>query len=84
VLGLLSEATIIFPDQSDRFLAAAATAVSEALNVDMEIVVPLREFRKADVVRVAEEIGLSDYYSCHAGTIPPCGVCIACKEYEGA
>ncbi|WP_263492929.1 7-cyano-7-deazaguanine synthase [Mesorhizobium sp. CA16] len=83
VLGLLTEATMLFPDQSDKFLLSAARAISDALGVEMEIVVPLREFHKADVVRLAKELNVKHHYSCHAGTIPPCGVCIACKEYEG-
>ncbi|WP_181183719.1 MULTISPECIES: 7-cyano-7-deazaguanine synthase [unclassified Mesorhizobium] len=83
VLGLLTEATMLFPDQSDRFLLSATRAVSDALGVEMEIVVPLREFHKADVVRLAGELNVKNHYSCHAGTTPPCGVCIACKEYEG-
>lgn len=83
VLGLLDEATIIFPDQSDAFIAAAEHAISNALGVKMDIVLPLRDFRKSDVVRLSRELGVTSSYSCHAGTVPPCGVCIACKEYDG-
>jgi 7-cyano-7-deazaguanine synthase len=82
VIGLLSEETLIFPDQSDRFLAAAANAVEAALGVKMEILTPLRDYRKADVLLLAGRLGLKNYYSCHAGTIPPCGKCIACNEYK--
>ncbi|PBB22841.1 7-cyano-7-deazaguanine synthase [Mesorhizobium sp. WSM4308] len=82
VLGLLSEETMIFPDQSDRFLNAASAAIEGALGVRMEILTPLRDYRKSDVLRLASQLGVKSYYSCHAGTVPPCGECIACKEYE--
>ena len=76
-MGLLSEKTAIFPDQSERFLRAAERALS-----DLSVVCPLREFSKADVVRLAADLGISRYYSCHAGTEVPCGKCIACLEYH--
>lgn len=82
VLGLLHESTILFPDQSDKFIESARRAISDALAVEMEILLPLRDFRKSDVVKLANELGVTGY-SCHAGTTPPCGVCIACREYEG-
>jgi 7-cyano-7-deazaguanine synthase len=82
VLGLLSEETMIFPDQSDSFLFAAEAAIESALGVKIRILTPLRDYRKSDVLRLANKLGLKNYYSCHAGTVPPCGKCIACKEYE--
>lgn len=83
VLGLLSVETIIFPDQTDTFVSAAQNAISEALGVSMQIILPLREYKKQDVVVLAKALGVSTYYSCHAGTDPPCGECIACREYGG-
>jgi 7-cyano-7-deazaguanine synthase len=82
VLGLLSEETMIFPDQSESFLIAAGAVIEAALGVRIQILTPLRDYRKPDVLRLANTLGLKNYYSCHAGTIPPCGKCIACKEYE--
>lgn len=82
VLGLLSEETIIFPDQSDEFLSVAGKAIEVSLGVQMEILTPLRDYRKTDVVNLAKKLQVKEYYSCHAGTVPPCGVCIACREYE--
>lgn len=81
VMGLLSEATCIFPDQSDEFIRSAENAISVALGVNMTIVLPLREMTKRDVVSLASQIQLDSYYSCHAGGIEPCGKCIACLEY---
>lgn len=81
VLGLLSEATAIFPDQTDDFLRSAESLVSKSLGVPMEIVAPLRHMYKAEVVEAAKVLGITSYYSCHAGGTEPCGECIACREY---
>ncbi len=81
VLGLLSEATAIFPDQTDEFLKFAQAAISCSLGVSMEVVAPLRNMHKAQVVQVAAGLGIASHYSCHAGGAEPCGKCIACLEY---
>jgi 7-cyano-7-deazaguanine synthase len=82
VIGLLDERSTIFPDQSDQFLRAAELAISEALGVSMQVHSPLRDMTKRDVVDIARQKGISDYYFCHAGTKSPCGKCIACLEYS--
>lgn len=82
VLGLLSERTVIFPDQTDAFLATAREALLSSLGSRMEIHCPLRDMTKADVVCLAREMGIANVYSCHAGTEAPCGKCIACLEYQ--
>jgi len=81
VLGFLSEATAIFPDQTDRFLRAAEDAISESLGVSITIVCPLRDMTKSDVVRLSKALGIEQSYSCHDGGAEPCGKCIACLEY---
>lgn len=81
-LGFLTEESVIFPDQTDRFLSAATGMLSLRLGVDIRIVCPLRDFSKHDVVRLAAEIGVDRHYSCHTGGVP-CGRCIACLEYGG-
>lgn len=43
-LGFLSEKTVIFPDQTDKFLRAAEVAVLESLGVQMRVHAPLRSF----------------------------------------
>lgn len=83
VMGLLSESTAIFPDQSDQFIRVATEAISMSLGLQFEIVLPLRGLLKAEVVELGKQIGVTDFYSCHAGTDVPCGKCIACNEYGG-
>jgi 7-cyano-7-deazaguanine synthase len=82
VIGLLSERTVIFPDQTDRFLRATEAALTECLGNQIQIHCPLRDMTKADVIRLARERGISGSYSCHSGTEKPCGKCIACLEYR--
>jgi len=81
VMGLLSEKTAIFPDQSDEFVRSAENVITSALGVKFEIILPLRDFIKAEVVELGTKLGVTDFYSCHSGTEAPCGKCIACKEY---
>lgn len=80
-IGLLKEDTAIFPDQTDDFLISAESTISKAMGRTIEIVAPLRDFYKRDVIDIANEKGISSY-SCHMGGNEPCGVCISCKEFE--
>jgi 7-cyano-7-deazaguanine synthase len=50
VIGLLSESTAIFPDQTDRFLKMAEDVLTEALGVHIGIHWPLRDLTKRDVL----------------------------------
>jgi len=80
-VGLLAERTAIFPDQSDRFLSIAQEAFKESLGATIGIHAPLRDLTKSEVVRIAQQRKIANFYSCHAGTEIPCGKCIACLEY---
>jgi 7-cyano-7-deazaguanine synthase len=82
VIGLLSERTAIFPDQSDRFLRVTETALGESVGAQMQIYCPLRDLTKREVLKLARAKGISRFYSCHSGTKKPCGRCIACLEYK--
>lgn len=81
-IGLLKEDTAIFPDQTDDFIISAENAISKAMGKSVEIVTPLRDFYKSDVVSLAKEKGIYDSYSCHAGKEKPCGNCISCLEFQ--
>lgn len=83
VMGLLSEKTAIFPDQSDEFIRDAEKAISSSLGINFTVILPLRDFIKSEVVELGRRLGVTDFYSCHAGTEIPCGKCIACSEYGG-
>lgn len=82
-IGLLAERFSLFPDQRADFIERSELAIEAALGHPIRVVTPLSEFSKADVVRLAQEKGVSGTYSCHAGTDPPCGQCISCLEFIG-
>lgn len=81
-IGLLSERTHLFPDQTERFIVNANIAVNEAMNNDLVIVTPLIQFVKSDVIKLAKHYNLpiADTYSCHSGQKKYCGKCISCLE----
>jgi len=82
-IGLLDEAFSLFPDQTKSFLTDAEALLSRSLGRSVKLVTPLMSFSKAEVLEIAKAKGISGTYSCHAGTEPPCGVCVACREYFG-
>lgn len=82
-IGLLDERLSLFPDQRRTFLDAAKLVLQETLGRPVDILTPLMSFRKPEVLAIAKERGIDGTYSCHAGTLPPCGKCIACREYAG-
>ena len=80
-IGLLSEQFSLFPDQRSDFIEQAERSIEVAMGRKIEIVTPLAEFSKADVVNLSAQKGISGTYSCHAGEREPCGQCIACLEF---
>lgn len=82
-IGLLHEAFSLFPDQTRAFLIEAEAFLSRGLGVSLRVLAPLMSFSKADVLAAAKARGINGTYSCHAGGERPCGVCIACREFDG-
>ena len=82
-IGLLDEAFSIFPDQTRTFVRNAESLLRTALERPICVITPLMSFSKAEVVQMAKAKGIRGTYSCHAGTPQPCGVCVACREYQG-
>jgi 7-cyano-7-deazaguanine synthase len=80
-IGLLNEASSIFPDQTKSFLVSAEQLLSTILDRRIQVLAPLMAFTKTDVVRLAKANGVDQTYSCHAGTEMPCGTCVACREF---
>lgn len=81
-IGFLKKDTAIFNDQTDEFLKKAQDTISFAMDFDIKILTPLRDFYKKDIVELAKQKNIYDTYSCHSGTDTPCGKCIACEEYN--
>ncbi|BAQ34152.1 7-cyano-7-deazaguanine synthase [Dehalococcoides sp. UCH007] len=80
-IGLLSEETHIFPDQTKDFVEKAQSTINVALERDIRIITPLMNLNKHDVLAMAKKKGIEGTYSCHSGTLPTCGSCIACRQY---
>ncbi len=81
-IGLLSEEFSLFPDQRRSFITQAESTIEAAMGSSIKILTPLFEFGKADVVKLAAELGISGTYSCHMGDETPCGHCISCLEFQ--
>lgn len=81
LMGLLTQQSAIFPDQTDHTINLAAEAASAALGLDVSVVLPLRDFDKRSVVALAKREGLDGTYSCHEGGERPCERCISCREF---
>ncbi|MFC7736514.1 7-cyano-7-deazaguanine synthase [Roseomonas sp. GCM10028921] len=81
-IGLLHEDTSLFPDQTSAFIVDAQRLLSRCMGRPVEVLAPLALFHKRDVVELAGQKGLAGTYSCHAGGEAPCGVCIACREFD--
>lgn len=83
-IGLLSEESLLFPDQTSDFLEKAEEAVEAALGQKIRAVAPLMQFTKREVIELAETKHIAGSYSCHAGGQSPCGQCVSCQEVEKA
>lgn len=81
-IGLLSEKSHLFPDQTEKFIVNTNFAVNSALDDDITILTPLINFTKTDVIRLAKhyDLPLQHTYSCHSGHEVYCGKCVACME----
>lgn len=81
-IGLLAEKFSLFPDQRLTFIEQAERTIEFSLGHRIRIATPLIDFSKADVVKLAQEKGISRTYSCHTGGSEPCGKCISCLEFS--
>jgi 7-cyano-7-deazaguanine synthase len=79
-IGLLDEKQRLFEDQSRDFLARAEALLRTATAIPITVRAPLIEFSKRDVLELARRRNVRGTYSCHAGTKPPCGKCLSCRE----
>jgi 7-cyano-7-deazaguanine synthase len=83
-IGLLSDESHIFPDQTEIFLARAAELIELALGRRVSLIAPLMHMTKAAVLEVARARGIHGTYSCHSGRNDPCGRCVSCREIAEA
>ena len=81
-IGLLNEASSIFPDQTTEFIQNSEKMIAMCMGKKIRLLTPLSAFHKRDVVALAIEKGIDNTYSCHLGTAEPCGACIAFNEFK--
>ncbi|MCD6099161.1 MAG: 7-cyano-7-deazaguanine synthase [Candidatus Marinimicrobia bacterium] len=81
-IGLLSEETHMFPDQTGEFIVNTNFAINSAFGDYFTIITPLMAFSKKDVIKLAKKynLPLEHTYSCHSGNDTYCGKCVACRE----
>jgi len=79
-IGLLSDESSIFPDQTEEFVKYSQIVINTAMGREIRIIAPLMSFTKNDVIELARSKGIRGTYSCHAGTAEPCGECVSCIE----
>jgi 7-cyano-7-deazaguanine synthase len=82
-IGFLDEQLSLFPDQRRDFADATSVLLSQVMSRPLRVLTPLITLNKAEVLAIAKSRGITGTYSCHAGTLPPCGKCVACREYIG-
>lgn len=83
-IGLLNDATHLFPDQTTEFINQAEIIISTCMGRSIKVIAPLMSLYKADVIRMAKNYKLAGTYSCHSGLESPCGICISCREIISA
>jgi len=81
-IGLLSEESHLFPDQTEEFIVNLNFALNSAFGDSFTIITPLISFSKKEVIKLAKKylLPIEDTYSCHYGKDIYCGKCVACKE----
>lgn len=83
-IGLLSEETHIFPDQTTHFLVDTEKLLDLALGRRVAVIAPLMHLTKADVLQLIQARRIEGTYSCHSGLPSPCGMCVSCREIAEA
>lgn len=80
-IGFLNEENHIFSDQTRRFLDKMEELLYVSLGKKIYIMSPFMSLNKIDIIRLAQQKGITNTYSCHMGTEEPCGKCISCLEF---
>jgi len=83
-IGLIRGA--VFPDQTADFVRQAERTISRAIARQINIVAPLIELDKPDILLLGREykVPTEETYSCYVGSETPCGSCAACIERKMA
>jgi 7-cyano-7-deazaguanine synthase len=71
-------------DCSEGFLKSIAKLTAEQTDGKVSVIAPFISWRKNDIVQYfrSADLPMSKTYSCEAGTDPPCGTCLSCKDRQ--
>jgi 7-cyano-7-deazaguanine synthase len=83
-IGLLNDQFKLFPDQTQEFLGRTQDLLKTIMLRPIQLVAPLAEFTKSDVIALAKKKRIAGTYSCHSGKVTPCGICVSCLEAAAA
>lgn len=92
VLGIKKEGEVSFKDSSPEFVSAMNVAARESIDSSVNIIAPLMDFDKDEIVQKAQELGVPLHltFSCYVGAgfvdgVPVhCGTCSACRQRQAA
>ncbi len=92
VMGIKKEGQVSFKDSRPEFIVAMNEAAKHCTSDDFEVLAPLMELDKDEIVRLAMELSvpLELTYSCYVGkdfrdgAPVHCGVCSACRQRQAA
>lgn len=76
----------IYPDCREEFMAAMGSAIAAGTYADLQLLRPLIDADKSDIVRQGAALGVdfSHTYSCYRGGDRHCGLCATCRERKEA
>jgi 7-cyano-7-deazaguanine synthase len=82
VIGLGIHSGTPYYDNSERFVHALGNLVAEHTDGRTTLAVPFATWSKQDIYdySVASRIPIDLCYSCEAGSVPPCGDCLSCRD----
>ncbi|BEV71971.1 MULTISPECIES: 7-cyano-7-deazaguanine synthase QueC [unclassified Paludibacterium] len=72
-----------YPDCRENTLKALELAIRLGMDAPLSLHAPLMYLTKAETVHLAQEVGAMEAmawsHTCYNGSVPPCGVCDACR-----
>jgi 7-cyano-7-deazaguanine synthase len=85
-IGITRSSEIIYPDCTYQFLQTATHTLNISFGRNIDILAPLQDFTKNEVVKVAmeERIPITSTYSCFVGEKDPCMKCQGCRNRVNA